>query len=491
MAKFLIQDIMPPEKRRPKTDGLSEREEPHSGVRHDIRHETEEHVIHSGVETRREHEPRERGESADIPPSERPDLAASREPWTMPSGPSRWGWSNRDFGLSSQGSGIGAVVKALIVCAIILGAYFAYATLTGKAEVVITPRTEVITLPPDTAFSAKKEPQSGELGYSVMRFSLTESVEVPATGSKTVSEKASGRIIVYNDFSTTPQRLIKNTRFESPTGKIYRINESIVVPGMKKDGTKTIPGSIEVTVYADEPGPEYNSEPTDFTIPGFKSDPARYKGFYARSNGPLAGGANGTVKTVSEEDLRKAANELRVALETKLRTKARGNLSKDQVLFDAGIVMDFAEPKLAQGETTKADTAIVERTATLAAVVFDHRALARVIAQKGLGANYHGEPVSLKNANDLVFSMKSMTPDALFESSNIEFGLTGSAKLVWIVDPKAIAELLRGVEERSFNDIMAKEEGSIDTAVPVLRPFWRSAYPEDPSQIVVTIKESE
>lgn len=491
MAKFLIQDIMPPEKRRPKPS--KEPSSASAAIQHEVRHETEEHVIHSDFEQDavvEEIRPPEIYAVREEPARHEP-TAAERGSWPMQSGPARWGWSNRDFGFTSSGSGLSVVLKAVGACLVILLAYFGYATLTGKAEVVITPRVETITLDNTSTFKALLEPTANDLGYSVMRFSLTESMEVPATGSRVVTEKASGKIIIYNEFSTSPQRLIKNTRFESPTGKIYRINESVSVPGMKKDGAKVTPGSLEVTVYADEPGPAYNSEPTDFTVPGFKSDAARYKGFYARSKGPITGGASGTVKTVSDLDLKKAADELRLALETKLRTKARGNLGKEQVMFDAGIVTEFADATLAASDGQGENQATIERTATLAAVVFGQRALAKEIALKRLGANYQGEPVGIENASDLTFSMDKSDPTTLFEKQSLDFGLTGSARISWIIDPREVAGLLREADERTFNDIMAKEEGSISKARMELRPFWRSTYPEDPNEITVTVETAQ
>lgn len=51
-----------------------------------------------------------------------------------------------------------------------------------------------------------------------MKVTLDDKIEVDATGTKTVTTKASGNIIVYNE-QTVAQRLIKNTRFQSPAGK--------------------------------------------------------------------------------------------------------------------------------------------------------------------------------------------------------------------------------------------------------------------------------
>ena len=71
-----------------------------------------------------------------------------------------------------------------------------------------------------------------------------------ATGKEEVSLKASGRIVIYNNYNTAKQRLVRNTRFETPPGFIYRINKSIDVPGQTTEAGRTIPGSIEVTIHA-------------------------------------------------------------------------------------------------------------------------------------------------------------------------------------------------------------------------------------------------
>ena len=53
-----------------------------------------------------------------------------------------------------------------------------------------------------------------------------------------MERKASGQIIVYNAYNDNNQKLIKNTRFETPDGKIYRIQASIIVPGTKVEEGK-------------------------------------------------------------------------------------------------------------------------------------------------------------------------------------------------------------------------------------------------------------
>lgn len=493
MAKFLIQDIMPPEKRGGK-QGRHRPTDPETqtdtAIHHsNLRHQTHAHVIHDQENTLPNHHvPRHPVDNDSEPAFEHEDNAVidpAAERSDIPSRPSRWRWSDTE-GVGGSGIGI-TVLKAFAVCAAIIGAYVAYALITSIYEIQVVPRSQHITIDQPVAFKAYKEPRTGDLGYGVLRLSLSETMSVPASGSRAVSEKASGRIIVYNAYSTSPQRLIKNTRFESPSGKIYRINESIVIPGMKNTGTKTVPGSIEVTVYADEPGPDYNTEPTDFTIPGFKSDPERYKKFYARSKGPISGGASGFAKTVSDADIKRAGDELRVSLETKLRAKARGNLGKNQVLFDGGIVVDFSEPKLVPVEGQAENDATVERTATLAAVVFDNRSLAQALLRtKERSIGNTNEPVRVSDVSNLVFSMPETTTEQLFNAQSLLFSLTGTTTILWDIDTKAVAELLRGTEKRMIGAALAKE-GTIESAYPNIRPFWRTAYPDDPTKITVTV----
>jgi len=101
---------------------------------------------------------------------------------------------------------------------------------------------------------------------------------------KWLASRAYGTMTIFND-TDIPQRFIRNTRFESPNGKIFRIPQSVTIPAK----TGNVPGSITSTVFADTTGPEYNIPPTNFTVPGFKGTD-RYNLFYGRSYQPMSGG---------------------------------------------------------------------------------------------------------------------------------------------------------------------------------------------------------
>jgi len=169
---------------------------------------------------------------------------------------------------------------------------FSFTGLFAGATIKITPRQEKSII--DGVFSLSQEEKAGDLSFEVMILAGEKSMDIEATEERQVDRKASGEIVVYNAHDSASQRLIKNTRFEAPDGKIYRIKDSIIVPGTSVENGEIVPGSVSATVYADEPGEDYNKGFSDFTIPGFKGSP-RYENFYARSKTEITNGFSGVI----------------------------------------------------------------------------------------------------------------------------------------------------------------------------------------------------
>lgn len=142
----------------------------------------------------------------------------------------------------------------------------------------------------------------------------------PASGKAQVSRKAGGKILIYNAYSSEPQVLVASTRFESPDGKIFRINNQVVVPGAKIENGKIIPSSIETSITADKAGAEYNVGPLEkLTIPGFKGSP-RYEGFYGSIKEPLTGGYVGEMAVPTDDDISRAEKKTEEILKTTLES---------------------------------------------------------------------------------------------------------------------------------------------------------------------------
>ena len=161
---------------------------------------------------------------------------------------------------------VGLITLAIVA---VLGLAVFVSNLFHSAVLSVSPRVAAAAISDDLV--AKR---AGGLTYQAVTLKEEGSSTVKATGEEAVSKKASGTVVIYNNYNSSSQRLIKNTRFETPEGLIFRVSDSVTVPG-KKGST---PGSVEATIVADEPGDKYNVGLKDFTIPGFKGDP-RYATF--------------------------------------------------------------------------------------------------------------------------------------------------------------------------------------------------------------------
>lgn len=374
-----------------------------------------------------------------------------------------------------RASRFGFWVVALL-CVAVLG--FVFSIFFSGAKIVVTPKQRTVLV--SAEFTAIKTPGVNELGYETMTISREGSTVVSASGEEIVTEKASGKIVVYNDYSSANQRLIKNTRFETPEGLVYRINESVVVPGQKSDGSSKIPGSIEVTVYADEAGEKYNGGLTDFTIPGFKGDP-RFDDFYARSKTEMTGGFNGPRKVVSVGDKQQAKEKIESGLREQLFNEAFSQKPEGYELYEDGLFIVFEDlPYVDQGSSVE-----VREMATLYGVLFAKDVFAHFVAKETL-AGFDNESVRLLDANSIDLKAINKEDAQPWKDDSFTFTLSGNAHIVWLFDQNQLKDDLVGKAKGAFQTILTGYP-SIDEAQIVLRPFWRQTFPEKADDIKVEL----
>jgi len=345
------------------------------------------------------------------------------------------------------------------------------------AEVEVYPKEREISV--ERTVAASKE-GSTPLHFETLELKDSASLKATATGTKEVRKKASGTIVVYNEYDGNPQRLIKNTRFETPDGKIFRIDAPIVVPGMTVSGGKQIPGSVEVVVYADEPGEEYNIGKTDFTLPGFKGG-ARYSKFYGRSKTAMQGGMIGTTFAVSEKDEANARATLTADLTERLIKNAKENVPADFVLYRDGIFLDFGDLKVT-GTESKEVTITME--GTLRAVILNRGSLAKYLAQTEI-RDFDGSPVESSSLDDLTVTVKDKMRLDVENLGTISLTLSGPVTIVWDFDEAALKDDLRGKPKKNFESVLAKYR-AIDRAELTISPFWAQTLPENADDIAIT-----
>lgn len=396
--------------------------------------------------------------------------------------------SSRKFGRGNSGKRRGSsfdfskVIIWILGMASVVAVFVVLGNVFSGAELTVTPKTR--SIPIDLDLIAKPEVSEKNLAYTSLTLLREKEVSIPADFEKSVETVATGKIIIYNNYSSAVQRLVKNTRFETPNGLIYKIHDSITIPGKSAISGKIIPGSIEVTVYAESAGAEYNIGLTDFTIPGFKSNADRFAGFYARSKTPMTGGKVGIVKSISNEKRLEAKARLEGELKQVLLEEARKQAPPNAIFYDGAYRLSFEEIA-GSGETVGEFVKLKER-ARFTAFFFSKDGIARAIASKSIDG-YDGSPVAVSNYNELLFDFTNKNEYGATSVGPIELNLKGNAMLVWQFDQAKFKNDLLGKKRNELPGIISKYPNIIKAGV-VIRPIWKNTFPTSVSKIKIVIE---
>ena len=364
--------------------------------------------------------------------------------------------------------GVG-IIGICVVLGLLLSTVFAGATVS------IEPKVAEVTVPP--TLQAQLNAPVGVLSYQNISVTRAASQNVAATGMQRVSRPASGIITISNTYSTAPQRLIANTRFEAPDGKIYRIRESVTVPGMAGSAA----GTVTATVYADSPGAEYNrTTPTTFTIPGFKGDP-RYSKFTARSDGAISGGFVGEEPAVAAADLAAAKTALQKEVDAAVRAAASAEIPEGYSAIPGTLKVNFADIVQEAGENK---TAKLTLSATATGAIVRQGDLASAIARRVVDGYQTSEAVLFGDVSKMTISVATSSAST---EGTLTLNLEGQATLVWQFDQAALKQALVGKGKDEFQTTIESFQPAVQKADASIRPFWQGKFPDKPEKISIKI----
>ena len=364
---------------------------------------------------------------------------------------------------------------------------FALSHLFLNAVVTVNPKMQDLTL--NENLSAAKDSNNNGLFFNLLvdNISGEENKNIQANVKKNVSNKATGMVVIFNAFSSAPQRLSIDTRLEGSNGKIYKTEKQIIVPGMK-DST---PGSVEAGIYGAEAGEEYNSGPLDFSIFGFKGTP-KYSKFKVRTKTgtKITGGFIGKVNVISDADRVSALTELNSSLKTKLLTKATNQIPPGFILFKDAVFLNTEEPIISLTSDQNNNFTITLK-GTLFGFLLNEQKLTQKIVQDNID-KYDGSDAYIPNIKNLVFSLSAQAGLSDKESitvgnfQKIDFNLSGVAKIVWRLDESRLITDLLGKSKKNFNQILS-QYSNIDSADLTVSPFWKTSLPDKAKDIKVIV----
>lgn len=404
-----------------------------------------------------------------IPPSRRRAMEGGDVPSYTPSAPVERPAGPRAKKPSKKFP-VGTAIIGLIVILLSAGALFAF----SGAEVTVTATENPTSVAGEFIATAS----GGDLPFEVITVEKVASVSVESEGTETVNQSAQGTIVIENK-QDVPQQLIKNTRFETPDGKIFRIRDSVTVP-KAANGT---PGTLETTVYADATGESYNVGPTTFTLPGLKGG-ATFTQVTASSKEAMKGGFAGPRPSVATATREKKGDELRAELTPAIDAALKAAIPEGYVLIPGASRMTY-EP---QPDSAAAGGKVeISQKATATAVVFPSGALAKALAYQVVGS-YSGQPVTLEKESGLTLVPVGDLPGV--GATEFAFSLSGTATVLWTVDESKIAAAVAG-KSRSSAETVLSGFPEVERASLVLRPFWSTSFPSDPAKIKVSVTNGE
>lgn len=354
----------------------------------------------------------------------------------------------------------------------------------SSMTVVVTPKQDKFLV--DASFDAAEDPSQKDLSYKTADVNISvQEIFGRATERKETSQAASGIVLIYNK-SDFPQTLIgdesdkrRETRFETPDGKIFRIHKTITIPAAKID----VPGSAETVIYAEEAGENYNIGLSDFNIPGLKGTP-QYSKIYARSKTAITGGFIGKALTVSSFDYAKARNELIQKIQKQAMESIVKDIPDGFILFPDAFQVDAEEANTNPRIGAKVSGDLNQQSAVFSfkgsgrvrAFLFKNDELGRAILKLAFLKDDSGARIN--NLKDLSFSVNSVDKNAKIFS----FSIKGNAQIVWNIDKNA---LIGNLISASNDPLTAfKDFPNIEKARIIYRPSWWTKIPSDPTRII-------
>jgi hypothetical protein len=376
------------------------------------------------------------------------------------------------------------VVIAIALFVLITTIGIVISSVTGGATVTIEPKSREINV--NAEFTAYKEQKPEELTYEIMTLDASSERQVEASGQEDVKIQATGEIEISK---STPgaERLIKNTRFATADGLIFRIEESVVVPGSLTDSSgKSVPGTIRAKVFADEAGDKYNlAAGTTLSVPGFKEGDYMdlYNAISAKNTAAFTNGFAGPKFIINQEQLATA----RQSLQAELRDTLLGRIDKEKpanfTTFKGSVAITYNElPAVQYGDKL----VTIKEQAVLQMPLFKTEDFASFIAKETI-VGYDNDPVRINNLDSLNFIYSSATTSSsnIANESALTFKITGTPLIVWTFDEGKLKLDLLGKEKTAIPQILGSYPG-IEKSEVKIRPIWKRSMPTDQTDITVT-----
>ncbi|MFA6354175.1 MAG: hypothetical protein WCX12_00615 [Candidatus Paceibacterota bacterium] len=300
----------------------------------------------------------------------------------------------------------------------------------------------------------------------------------PASQKQNVADKATGKITIYNAYSSAKQSLVATTRFVTPDGKTFRIDKSITVPGAEVKDGKIIPSSIEADITADKAGTDYNLGPIDkLTIPGFKGSP-KYSAFYGVIAGKTTGGFIGERLAPTTKDIAAAKTKVTDDLKASFKNSLFSKPPEGLKILDGATTQEIGKLSVITKVDEKGNFSVVG-TITQKAIAFKESDLKTLL-----------ESIVAKDNPDMVFekydvTYSQITPD--FKNNKLSLSISVKATLTQKFSPEEFKKTILGKKIEEAKSLVLKIPNSENARVRLWPSWFVFSIPGNASRVKITV----
>lgn len=374
----------------------------------------------------------------------------------------------------SNAARYGVLIFAIV--AIVFGGILAMSVF-ARATLTIEPKSQRISVDEEVTISEAGAHTGGiPLTYEIFSVEEVSTKTLAGKSEEHIERFAQGKITIYNTDSAD-QPLVAKTRFESDSGEIYRISDSILVPAAKSAEN---PGSITVSVTADAVGESSNLSQGKLTIPGLEGT-ALFTKMYAEVDSALSGGFSGIERTVGEAEEEAARKEMQSSLMASLEEKVVATLPKEYLLVPNSTFFEFEElPSEVAGENVT-----LRSKATIYGVMLKRDLFAGYLATEYL-EEYTNSPLEILDPENLAIEIDKKQLTFSDVQEEITLSISGDVTLRWKIDEDFFRQAISGMARTEAIDV-AVESSSVEGAKLELVPRFLRTVPTNEEKIDIVM----
>ncbi len=342
-----------------------------------------------------------------------------------------------------------------------------------RATVLVSVKREPTSVTVDV--DVAKTPKDCQLAGRVLEgvFEKSDSVKASSGDGQTTIGISKGTVRIMSTYSS-PQTLVQKTRLLTKDGRLYRINETVVVPAN---------GSVDVGAYADvEGGMSDFTDPVKFTIPGLSE--SMQKLVTAVSVTPFEGGQR-TVHLVSDEDIAKATETIKAEILDQAKTTLNAEVN-DPTFRDATYVTEVVNTNTNARAGDQVDDFLISAKVKVTAIYYSKSEMETFVRDRVKDRVPSGRELALLADEGMKITYAIASSDASTETARITATaevLTKPTTAEGMISKEDIAGL--SVDEATSR---VKNMPGIDNATITIHPGWVKRLPTLKDHITIKVQ---